>query len=344
MGTSIKDIAKLAGVSITTVSRVMNNSKPVSDELRERVNKAIAETQFTPNALARSLVNKKTKLIGVIIPKISNTYFSNLMEGIEEVATLNGYNIIISSSNSDTAKEVEFLNIFKDRQIDGIIFCVTEFTKFHRRFYERSPIPTVFVGQNVEEMAYPSLNIDNEQAAYELVNYVIQEGHKEIAYIRGSKRDKSTGQERYKGFVRAMEQAGLPIHEEWTCHTEHHTVVNGYNSAKQIMSEGKKPTAICASSDLLAAGVINYLQDNGYEVPSDISVTGFDDAEVATLVRPKITTSRQNPFAIGRKAMELVLAQLQQGGEVQVQVIMPHKLVVRDSVAKENSDAKRGNQ
>lgn len=327
---SIREVAKKANVSVSTVSRVINGTKPVSQELRERVLNVVKESDYRANSLARGLVSKKTKLIGVIIPKISNSYFSTLLEGIEEVSGNYGYNILLASSNHDLQKEIEYLQIFKERQLDGIIFSATVFTDLHMKFYKKNRIPNVFVGQKIEETHYPFVTINNYQATYELTKYLINQNHKKIAVMTGNENDKATGQERFLGFKKAMEESGLNVNPNW-CLSGDHTIENGYYSTAKMMLTEEKPTAIVACSDFKALGAINYLREIGYRVPEDISVIGFDDSELATISNPNLTTIHQSPFDIGATATRLLMEQIQEKTINQKEFLIPYRLVIRES-------------
>jgi LacI family transcriptional regulator len=327
---SIKDIAKKANVSVSTVSRVLNNSKYVSDDLRERVLKAVEDFGYKPNLVARGLVKKRTNLIGVLIPRLANNFFAEIIEGIENLAHLYGYNILLSTSNNDVHKEIELLNVFVERQLDGIIFSVTEFTEKHQKFFDGQTVPTVFIGQEIEHGTYPYVTIDNVMASYEATKYLIKLKHQRIAIIAGPKNDLATGVDRLQGFLNAMKEEGLPIEPKWQVH-KHHTIENGYLAASQIMAHKEKPTAIFACSDLLALGAINYLTEHGYSVPGDISVMGFDDINLASIFQPKLTTVKQFPMDIGSISTRLLIDLMEKGQVSDRRNLVPYRVVVRES-------------
>ncbi|WP_099223016.1 LacI family DNA-binding transcriptional regulator [Listeria costaricensis] len=334
MTKSIRDVARKANVSVSTVSRVLNNSKPVSKELRERVLAAIEEEEFVPNMLARGLVNKTTKLIGVIIPRISNTFFSSLIEGIEKVSRASGYSLMFISSGGDLDREIESLRLFRERQVDGVIFSLTEFNDKLAQFYEKNTYPTVFVGQEVEQTPYPYITIDNFQASYEVTRYFIQQGHTKIGMIHGPEHDMATGKDRYLGYKRAMENAGLEVRQEWLA-GDFHSIQNGYRCAQKIMAATEKVTGIVAASDLMAVGAIDFLTEkNQYNVPDDISISGFDDSEIAHVIRPQLTTVKQDPVLIGEEAMRLLKQQIETGEITQKATYMPYHLVERSSISR----------
>lgn len=328
---SIKDIAKKAGVSISTVSRVLNNSKFVSDDLKDRVQKIVDETGYKPNLVAKGLVNKKTKLIGVLIPRISNNFFSKLIEGIEDISRTYGYNILLSTSYNDIEREIEYLNIYKDRQLDGVIFSVTEFAGELQEFFNKTSTPTVFLGQKLaQQEKYPYVTLDNILASYEATKYLTTLNHQRVAIMAGPESDIATGDQRLEGYLKALEEAGLEINSNWQTR-RYHTIDNGYQAAREIMSHQEKPTAIFACSDQQALGAINYLKEHGYNVPDDISVMGFDDIDLATVFRPKLTTVRQDPVEMGRTAASLLINQIEEKSAPSIENLAPYQLVIRES-------------
>ncbi|KLT18611.1 hypothetical protein AA980_09425 [Neobacillus vireti] len=324
-------MAKKSGVSVSTVSRVLNNSKFVRDELKERVLALVEETGYRPNMVAKGLVEKKTQLIGVLIPRISNNFFSKLIEGIEEISQQHGYNILLSTSYNDTNRELEYLNIFKERQLDGIIFSVTEFKEEYNNFFKNAKVPTVFLGQKLEQQTkYPYVTIDNIQASYEATKYLIERRHKNIAIMAGPESDMATGDHRLQGYIKALTEAELPINPNWQTR-RYHTIEDGYSAAAQIMMGSVTPTAIFACSDQQALGAINYLNENGYKVPDDISVLGFDDIDLATVFRPKLSSVKQYPLEIGATAARLLINQIKEKPVEKVENLVPYKLVIRES-------------
>ncbi|MDN4524076.1 LacI family DNA-binding transcriptional regulator [Fictibacillus fluitans] len=333
-------MAQKAGVSVTTVSRVINNSKPVSSELRERVERVIKETGFAPSEVARGLVHRKTKLIGLMIPKVANTFFSQLIEGAEQVAKANGFNILLTVSHMDMEKEVDYLSIFKDRQLDGIIFSVSQFTNLHRQFFNEFEIPTVFLGQQIKETPYPYILIDNFKASYEATKYLINKGHEKIGILKGPDYDISTGYERYRGYQQALQDAGLAVHDDWVF-SDFHDINNGYRGMKTIMEQDELPTAMFACSDVMAVGAINYLQDHGFRIPQDMSIIGFDDAELSTMFRPKLTTIRQDSFEMGAEAMRCLIEQIVEKKTEKKEIIFPHQLIERESTAETTNYLRR---
>ncbi|MDI3548293.1 MAG: LacI family transcriptional regulator [Halanaerobiales bacterium] len=333
MAVTIKDIAERAGVSIATVSRVLNDSKPVSPELKRRVLKIIKETEYKPNALARGLIKNQTGLIGVIIPDIGNQTFASLIKGIEGVADQNKFDIIVSNSHGEVEKELEIFDVFREKQLDGIIFSGVVFSEKHRQFFEKYKIPIVIVSQNFPQVELPSVTIDNFRAAYDATTYLIKLGHKRIAMITGPLQDIAAGMDRYRGFRTALKEYGLEEREEYLKEGDF-SLNSGYKAMGEILKSEVLPTAVFAACDKMAVGAMNCCFDSGYKVPEDISIVGFDDLEIATAVRPALTTIHQDHKEIGAIAARLLINRIR-GEEKGAWNVQPaYKLIKRGSTRK----------
>src|ERR1700730_16105490 len=200
MTITIKEIAKMAGVSISTVSRVINNSKPVNSDVRQRVLAIIKQYKYSQNAMARGLVTKESGLIGIIAPAITNTVFGEMVDGISKVAELYNYDILLSLTEGVLHKEIHYLNLHREKKVDGIILSSTSLKEEHIEIIEQSNIPCILVGQVSHKENIPSVHVDNFHASYEAVRFLIRNGHTKIAMIRGFKCDKAAGEERFRGY------------------------------------------------------------------------------------------------------------------------------------------------
>jgi len=327
-------VAKKAGVSPSTVSRVINDTKHVSDTLKKKVLDAIEETGYRPNLTARSLVKKKSNILGVLIPRIANDYFSQLLEGIEKEAQKMGYNIILGTSYNQMKKEIEYLNLFAERKMDGIIFSVTSYSEKHQHFFEKANMPTVFLGQDLSEISnYPSLLINNELAAYDATNSLIKLGHKKIGLLSGPKIDIATGIDRKQGFLKAIHESSLNYEDNWI-QFAHHTIDNGYNNTQKIFSDADKPTALFATSDLQAIGAMKYLKNINIKVPDQVSIMGFDNSYLSKIYSPSLSSVHQNPEVIGEKAVELICKQIENKKIEKNKFTFPHKIIERETFKK----------
>lgn len=313
MGVTIKDVAKKAGVSIASVSRVINDSKPVAPETKEKILKVIEETGYKPNAMARGLKKNESGLIGLITPDMENGTFAELVKGIESVIEKNSMNLIVSNSKGEIERELKELHIFKEQQLDGIIFSGVKFTKKHKEYFDRYKVPTVIVSQKFPGSGLPYVDINNFEAAYQAVKYLINNNHSKIALIHGPLYDKSAGEERYNGYFEALKEAEIEISDNYIKKGDF-TIQSGYQAMEEILNENNKlPTAVFAASDRMAIGVLDCCLDNGISVPEDISIMGFDDIELATVVRPKLTTINVDHSEIGKKAVELLVDKIKNG-------------------------------
>ncbi|WP_268898744.1 LacI family DNA-binding transcriptional regulator [Brevibacillus migulae] len=324
-------MAQLANVSIATVSRVLNQSKPVSPELREKVMRIVAETGFQPNAIARSLVNKETRIIGVMVPDISNNFFSSLINGIDSIIHEWNYSLFLAISDEEVEKELKYLRLFKEKQLDGMIVASIHFLEQHKHILAENQIPLVVTGHDLPEFDIPTVNVNNVQAAYDAVSYLIAQGHRHIACISGPLWDPPCGLDRLGGYRKAMRAHGIPIPDGFMAEGDF-TAESAYEAMGRIFQAQQRPTAVFVASDLMAVGAMNYLHDQGIRVPEDVSVMGFDNLEIASLARPMLTTVHNDPFMYGKAAGEQLLKMLR-NEPVERRSVVPHRLVIRKSVS-----------
>jgi len=334
MGVTIKDVAKKAGVSIASVSRVINDSKPVAPETKEKIMKVIDETGYKPNAMARGLKKNESGLIGLITPDMENGTFAELVKGIESVIEKNSMNLIVSNSKGEIERELKQLHIFKEQQLDGIIFSGVKFTKEHKEYFDRYQVPTVIVSQKFPGSGLPYVDIDNFEAAYQAVKYLIENNHSKIVLVHGPLYDKSAGVERYNGYLEALQDAEIAINKGFI-KEGNFTIKSGYQAMEKIMSQNAElPTAVFAASDRMAIGVLDCCLDNGIKVPEDISIIGFDDIELATVVRPKLTSVRVDHSKMGEKSVELLLNKIKNRGKNECFYESDFEIIERETVKK----------
>ncbi|MDO5410430.1 MAG: LacI family DNA-binding transcriptional regulator [Lachnospiraceae bacterium] len=334
MAVTITDIAKEAGVSISTVSRVMNNTKPVSPELRDRVYAIIDKHHFSPNILAQSLITKKTNIVGVIVPDISNAVFGALTKGINSVCTDKGFTIMVCESGGKTESEIKLLNILEERHIDGVLFAGVDVNTELVQEMQKKSYPVVLVTQEAssKESHITTVIHDNVQAVYDVVQFLHENGHERIAYIGGLANDFSSGKKRLDGYKKAMRDLGLKINDSYIEQREF-SLDGGYEGMKKIYEESSRlPSAVVAGSDLIAIGAIKFLSSKHVSVPADISIVGFDDLDYAVYIRPELTTVRIPYFEEGQKAAEALLKSIE-GQETEPAIeYIPHKIIRRETV------------
>lgn len=330
MSITIKDVAKKANVSISTVSRVINDSKPVSDDIKVRVVKVIEELGYKPNPVARSLVTKKSRLIGVIIPDISDPYIAELLNAIEEVAKTYDYDIILCNSYGSLESEEHYLNLLRTKQVEGMIFLTYKLRTAHKEFFETSKMPVVMVNRDASELNLSSVSVNHFDAMYEMTTKLFNDGHKSIALIRNGKAGDVFGPNHLEGFKKAHETHAM-VFDEAKVFNGAFKVDKAYDITQQLIDSKQLPTAIVATTDSMAIGAINCLVDNGYRVPEDVSVVGFYDTKLAQLYRPQLTTIRQPIYDIGAIAIRLLIKQINGEEKERRHFYLPHDLVVRDS-------------
>lgn len=332
MPVNIKDVAERAGVSVSTVSRVLNNGKYVKPEVRQTVRQAIEDLDFVPNSIARSLVRKKTNLIGVIASDLSTSFFSSTLSYIEEAASQNRYNILVGNIKENLEKELKYLQVFKEMQVDGIIIMHEMMNKEIERFLKNITIPIVLCSARPSaSVGCPSVNIDDRQAAYDTVKHLISLGHRKIAFIGGDVKEISTGKLRYEGYLGALQDAGIKVRPEWV-RFGNLKMAAGYDLMQSILKEKAKPTVVFAVSDDMAVGALNCIVDHGLKVPEDISLVGFDDSGITETVRPKLTSLHQPIQQIGEMSVDILIKMIEGNAPGVKEVILHHQLIERDSL------------
>ena len=332
MTLNIIDIAKLAGVSKSTVSRYLNNGY-VGTESREKIKKIIEETGFMPQSHAKSLRTGKTNLIGVIVPKISTETAPRVVQGITEVLSENNYDVLIANTNLSVEKEFEYLNIFKNNQVDGVIFMGTKITPKHRKIMDKLNVPIVVVAQYMDN--YPCVYHDDFNAAKYMTEYLIGKGHKNIGFIGVYEEDRSVGLERKNGYIAALNENDLEVDME-NLKLGDFSYESGYELSKKLIKKKNIPTAIFAVTDNLAIATIDCLKDNGLNVPEDVAVVSIGDTRISQVVSPKLTTIHYYYKTSGRKSGEIMLELLKNGIKtsktIKKNIKLSYRLIERNSV------------
>ena len=330
MTVTIYDVAREANVSMATVSRVVNGNQNVKPATRKKVLEVIERLEYRPNAVARGLASKKTTTVGVIIPDISNNLYAELARGIEDIATMYRYNIILANSDQNEGKELTLLDTMLSKQVDGIVMMSDKVTENIQDSIDHAPVPIVLAGSVDELKEVPSVNIDYFEAAYEAVKVLIDNGHKRIAFVSGPMNYTIT-QHKLTAYKKALEDAGLVVDESLIV-SEEGTYDSGIAAYEETSQVEDAPTAYFAGSDELAIGIIHGVQDAGKQVPTDIEVISFENSKLARMVRPQLSSVVLPLYDIGAVAMRL-LTKLMNKEEVEQQtVILPHRIEMRDSV------------
>ena len=332
MSITIKEIAKLAGVSKSTVSRVINDSEHVSDQAREKVQEVIEETGYVPNSLAKNLKRNKTNTIGVVLPKINTSTFSSAIEGISNVMYQNGYNLLLTNTKMNIEDEITYLKLLKEKRVRGILFFATEITSEHKKVLGDLDIPVVIIGQDTSKaINYPCIIQDDFKAAKSIVSHLVQNGHQKIAYIGVEEYDVAVGQLRKQGYLDILKKNNLEVNNNYIYKGDF-SIESGFKGMKLIVESSKElPTAVFAVTDRLALGAIKYLKDKGYKIPEDVSIVGIGNSDISSWVVPEITTINYDHVKTGEQAAGILLAAID-GQAGQKKSIMDFQIVKRNSV------------
>lgn len=329
---TIKDVARLANVSTATVSRTIAEPGKVSESTREKVQKAIDESGYVTNTLARNFRRRRTSVVVVLVPDISNTFFSSIIRGIEGVALKHGYHILLGDTQNNPERERAYSEMVSQRQADGII-CLgmnIPFT-YHkgRKTVDPQWPPFVMACEYDGVIPVPTVCIDNVRAAEDAVNHLIELGHRDIAFINGPK-DSPLCRDRLKGYRQAMKSAGLSVPQGWIRNGDF-SLRSGHQRMSAILEEDKKPSAVFCANDEMAIGAMQAARETGLKLPTELSVIGFDDIEIAEYAHPTLSTVHQPREQMGEQAMRLMLDILDKRAHIGSRIVLSHELIPRDS-------------
>jgi len=325
---NIKDVARKAGVSISTVSRVINESKIVKPETHERVMKAIDELGYKPNAIARSLKIKNTKTIGILIPDISNQFYPEVVRGIEDIANMYEYNIFLCNTDQDKEKEIQYFDVMAEKQVDGIVFIGNSVSSELHHKFKVYGIPIMLIGTNCEDI--PSVTIDHVGASKAMVKYLLKKGHDRIGLITGKKTDPITHDARIQGYRLALEEKGLPFQEELILEGGHR-FKSGYEGGKQFLEMENPPSAIFVANDEMAIGAMRAALEQGISIPDEMAIVGFDNIDMAGKVYPALTTVAQPMYEMGAIGMRVLTKILNEESLDTHNVVLDFSLLERES-------------
>ena len=333
---SIKEVAQLANVSIATVSRCINNPEKVTEKTRLKVQDAIRKTGYSPNTLAQSFRRGRTNIVMVVLPSVGDPFFTAVMKGIRAAAKSKGYSVLIEETQLNTMTADEISAMLVSNQTDGIILLASAspFGTEIPSAKSKRRLPIVIGCETVSpELAdFPSVHIDNIAAAKEATNYLVSQGHERIAMIYGQKSSLLT-KDRELGYRAAMKQAKLTVADGWVVEGEL-TIDGARKATRNLMNHSDRPTAIFCANDEMAIGCLHEVKSSGLRVPDDISIVGFDDIRYAEVTDPPLTTISQPAEEIGERVMYRLCRRIEAGnGASSSPEIVPHKLVIRQSVA-----------
>ncbi len=328
---TIIDVAKESGVSVGTVSNVLNDADWVGEEYREKVHRAVEKMRYRRNLLAGSLKTKRTKIIGLIVPDIRMGFWPEVARGIEDVASDLGYNVMLCNSDEHVEKEASYIEVLRSKMVDGILYSGSQ-----EDTAENEPlkvllggnIPVVMLERYFEYLPFPEVIVDNLQGGYEATIHLLKLGHRKIGFISGPI-SLINVQNRFAGYKKALEEFQVPF-DNSLVEEGMFTFESGYTAMKKLLSKDNKLTAVFAANDPMAIGALHAIKDSGLDVPKDIAIVGFDNVDMASYVDPPLTTVAQPMYELGSTAMKILLRLINKE-KVEKKVVLKTKLIVRKS-------------
>lgn len=331
---TIKDVAAKAGVSTATVSRYLNNNGYVSKEIQEKIGAVVKELDFVPNNVARSLKMTETKIIGIIIPDLSNVSFMDTVKAISDVTTANGYQPIILSSDEDPEKESKILDVLVSKRVDGIIIASAGDNSEKILRINNKRLPVLLLDRDVcnteDNIKVDVILNDNFNGSYKMVNYLISLGHQKIAIITSSKSQVLLN-ERLKGYIKALEDNNMEVNPNYILYGDS-KFESGYNLTKQLIMQPMKPTAIFTVNNIMALGAVSALNEMNITIPDKMSICAFGEFKYHTILKPDLTVVDQQSYNIGKKAAEILIEKIQLNHSWK-----PRKVILESNIITRNS-------
>jgi DNA-binding LacI/PurR family transcriptional regulator len=331
MTATIKDVARLAGVSTTTVSRVLTNERYVKEEVRNAVREAIARLNYKPSRTARSLRAQKSKIIGLIISDIQNPFFTSLVRAVEDVAYQHKYAVFLCNTDEKSDKEKFYLDLMQGEQVAGVIVSPCYEKDDPCLSLLKAHIPFVIIDRQLTDMDVDTVAVNNVQSAYDLVDHLIADGHTRIGAVLGDL-TVTTGRERYEGYVRALAAHNIPLNPLFV-RTGVPREETGYCLTEDLLILPEAPTALFTGNSLLTMGAMRAIYGRGMHIPDDIALVAFDEINWMSLVQPALTVVAQPTYELGEAAANLLLSRIQNPARPPQKVIAQGLLTVRQSCA-----------
>jgi DNA-binding LacI/PurR family transcriptional regulator len=336
MTTTIKDIARLMGVSHSTVSRALRGNSHISEHTTQRIRQAALDMGYQPSAAARSLKTRRTQVMGVIVSSIADPFFSEILDGIEDCAQRGGYSLFIAASQHDPERERKIVQTMLEQRTDGVIICSSSFSAEQGRQLLTHGFPIVVVNHQSAESFHYSIYHDDMDGSQQITQHLIDLGHRKIAYLGNSQSGRTT-LDRSNGCRMALENAGLSLPVDLVLQVSGSDPDLGDQSVDHFLQLSDSPTAIVCFNDMLAIGVLRGCKRAGVRVPDDLSITGFDNIAFSAFTSPPLTTFDQPKYSIGAEAAQLLLNLLENGNgktpENATTKILKGRLLVRGSTA-----------
>ncbi|SET17342.1 transcriptional regulator, LacI family [Natronincola peptidivorans] len=328
---TIEEVAKEAGVSVATVSRVLNKSNKVTLKTKIKVEETIKRLKYEPNMLGRNLRRSESRMILALLPSISNPFYTMIIKGIEDIARDNGYNVLLCQTDSEPERELVYINLLKQRLADGLISLDPKIDINVLKGISQD-YPIVQSCEYSEELNLPYVTIDNFQAGYQAVKHLISIGKKKIAFINSDNKF-IYARLREKGYIKALEEAGLEINKDYIINGEN-DFESGQKNMQQLLALKNRPDAVFLVSDVLAIGALKAIRDMSLSVPEDIAVVGFDNIDFSTMMNPALTTIAQPMYEIGCESCRLLLNRIHHRNADIEKIIMDFELIIRESTIK----------
>lgn len=330
MAGTIKDVARLAGVSISTVSAALNNKPGVGEDTRFRIIAVAEKLRYKPNILARGLVTKRSHTIGLVISDIANPFFTKVVRGIEDIANENNFNLILCNTDENSEKESMYLRVLHGKRVDGLIIAVTRGSGEDVRELLREGISIVLLDRKLNGMKVDSVVVDNIEGSYQAVSHLINLGHRRIGIISGPK-SIMTGRDRLEGYLKALRHHDLKVDEE-LIKEGNFKQDGGYNKACEFVEMINPPTAIFVANNVMTLGALRALKERNIKIPHKMAIIGFDDMDWAPLNYPPLTTVSQPTYVLGTSAAKLLIKRINGKAPSKPQeIVLRPKLVIRKS-------------
>ncbi|MCP4165807.1 MAG: LacI family transcriptional regulator [Chloroflexi bacterium] len=328
---TMRDVAEHAGVSVATVSHVINDTRPVSDHLRMRVQGSMNQLGYQPNRLARSLRRGKTHTIGMIVADSANPFFAEVARGVEDTTFGHNHSLILCNSDGDLDKELFYVNRLAEKQVDGILFVAAGVSGEHILALQRRFLPVVVIDRDLPDVAVDSVFTDNRRGGYLVTQHLLALGHRRIACVTGPS-DVTPSADRVAGYRRALQDAGIDVDERLVIRGDF-DYESGYGAVEQFLKSKPGPSALFACNDLMAMGAISAATKMGLHVPADLSIVGYDDVRLASFTVPPLTTIEQPKHEIGVLAATLLFQRIQQPDLPPRRRLLETSLKIRQSTA-----------
>ena len=325
---TISDIAKMAGVSPAAVSRFLNDGY-VSEEKRLKIKEVIEKTGYVPSRQAQQLRTKRTKLVGVIIPKIDSDSISRIVAGISEQLSEVGYQLLLANTENDVEKELEYLSTFKQNFVDGVILIATAITEEHRQIIKSLKIPVVAIGQRADFIS--SIYHNDYGAAYAITQKILEKGHRNVAFIGVPEWDVAVGVNRLRGFKNCLRDNEMEFNPDWVL-TGMFNMDNGYENTRKLMEMDRKPDAIFCATDTIAMGAVHYLNEHKIKIPEEVAVCGIGNGKTVKVIEPPLTTADYFYRASGNEGAKMLLDKIEDPKSPVLATMLGYEIIERESL------------